>query len=323
MTLTEEQSDQLWKGTMKNREFVALTSSSLIYDDRQITLIDNAPQTDIAIYSNGTFQTRTFKSDARQLNARIRALRPMEGSCFISPAEGSSVTRTFQLQRFAKVQKAIVRMIAPQGATFILNGQEVEMQSLTGYWSADVTKLLRNGEANTLSLSGINNDCATIAEIEILMANGERILWNTDATWTSAQGNLPAVVKEGNLPDSFASEEHLAIYELYASEPVCSEEETRMYVRYKGDVANAYINGQLVADNFYDGNDWIISLSRQHSSIETNPMVIRIDGLTSADASIYFEKYVDPSLCVKPLLDEVEVKQEYRFVINEINHLSL
>ena len=42
-------------------------------------------------------------------------------------------------------------------------------------------------------------------------------------------------------------------------------------------------------------------------------MVIRIDGLKSADAPIYFEKHIDPSLCVQPELNEVEVKQEYRF----------
>lgn len=253
------------------------------------------------------------------MNARFRALRPMEYSRFIAPAEGNSITRTFQLQRFAGIQKAFVRMAAPQGTNFVLNGQEVKMQPLAGYLRADVTKLLHNRGNNTLSLSGMNSQQVAIAEVEILMNNGERILWNTDATWTSAQGNVPAVVKKGKLPKAFAPEEHLAIYELNAPVPARGEEETRMYVRYKGDVGNAYINGQLVADNFYDGADWIISLSRQNSSIDTNPMVIRVDGLASADAPIYFEKHIDPSLCVHPVLDEVDVKQEYRFVIDYPN----
>lgn len=313
VVLTEEQSDMLWKGKTKNREFVALTSSSLIYDDQHITLIDDAPQTSIDLYDNGTFQTRNFKGDTRRLNANLRALRPMEHSRFIAPAEGSSVTRTFQLQRFAEVQKAFVRMSAPQGTAFSLNGQTVQMQDLVGYQRADVTKLLRKGEANALTLTGMDAQNAAVAEVEILMTNGERILWNTDATWTSAQGKVPAVVKEGTLPKVFAPEEHLAVYELNAPAPVRGEEETRMYIRYKGDVANAYINGQLVADNFYDGADWIVSLSRQKSTIDANPMVIRIDGLKSADAPIYFEKHIDPSLCVQPELNEVEVKQEYRF----------
>ena len=313
VVLTEEQSDMLWKGKTKNREFVALTSSSLIYNDQHITLIDDAPQTSIDLYDNGTFQTRNFKGDTRRLNANLRALRPMEHSRFIAPAEGSSVTHTFQLQRFAEVQKAFVRMSAPQGTAFSLNGQTVQMQNLVDYQRADVTKLLRKGEANALTLTGMDTQNAAVAEVEILMTNGERILWNTDATWTSAQGKVPAVMKEGTLPKAFAPEEHLAVYELNAPAPVRGEEETRMYIRYKGDVANAYINGQLVADNFYDGADWIVSLSRQKSTIDANPMVIRIDGLKSADAPIYFEKHIDPSLCVQPELNEVEVKQEYRF----------
>ena len=60
-----------------------------------------------------------------------------------------------------------------------------------------------------------------------------------------------------------------------------------MYINYKGDKANAYLNGNLVADSFYDGTDWILSLSRLKGTIETNPLVLRIDGLKSADANIY------------------------------------
>lgn len=237
-----------------------------------------------------------------------------EYSRFIASAEGTSVTRTLQLHCFAEVQKAFVRMNAPQGTTFTLNGQAVSMQDLASYQRADVTKLIRKNEANTLTFGDMNAQSAAVSEVEILMTNSERILWNTDATWTSAQGEMPSVVKEGAPPKTFAREEHLAIYELNAAVPARGEEETHMYARYKGDVANAYINGQLVADNFYDGGNWIISLSRQKYTIDANPMVIRIDGLESADAPIYFEKYIDSSLCVKPVLNEVKVKQEYRFI---------
>lgn len=68
-----------------------------------------------------------------------------------------------------------------------------------------------------------------------------------------------------------------------------------MYISYKGDVANAYLNGNLIGDSFYDGTEWILSLSRLKESIDTNPMVIRIDGLKSADVPIYFEKNVVPA----------------------------
>ena len=89
-----------------------------------------------------------------------------------------------------------------------------------------------------------------------------------------------------------------------------------VYINYKGDKANAYLNGNLVADSFYDGTDWILSLSRLKGTIETNPLVLRIDGLKSADANIYFEKNVNPEKCVTPTLDAIKVKQEYRFRFN-------
>ena len=86
-----------------------------------------------------------------------------------------------------------------------------------------------------------------------------------------------------------------------------------MYISYKGDVANAYLNGDLVGDSYFDGTDWILSLSRLKESIDTNPMTIRIDGLKSADAPIYFEKNVNPADCVVPTISDIQVKQEYRF----------
>ena len=118
---------------------------------------------------------------------------------------------------------------------------------------------------------------------------------------------------EQKKPLAFAPEEHLAIYEVKAPVPACGDEETRMYISYKGDVANAYLNGKLVADSFYDGTDWIISLNRLKETINFNPLVIRIDGLKSVNEQIYFEKNVDPAECVTPVLSDIQVNQEYRF----------
>ena len=78
-------------------------------------------------------------------------------------------------------------------------------------------------------------------------------------------------------------------------------------------MANAYLNGKLVADSFYDGTDWIISLNRLKETINFNPLVIRIDGLKSVNEQIYFEKNVDPAECVTPVLSDIQVNQEYRF----------
>ena len=68
-----------------------------------------------------------------------------------------------------------------------------------------------------------------------------------------------------------------------------------------------------MAESFYDGTDWIISLNRLKETINFNPLVIRIDGLKSVNEQIYFEKNVDPAECVTPVLSDIQVNQEYRF----------
>lgn len=51
-----------------------------------------------------------------------------------------------------------------------------------------------------------------MAELEILLSNGQRVIWNTDATWTSS--DKQSVVTDCNLnkPSIFAEQEHLALY---------------------------------------------------------------------------------------------------------------
>lgn len=182
-----------------------------------------------------------------------------------------------------------------------------------GYEKADVTAFIQKGD-NTIEF--ITSEKGVVGEIEILLLNGERIIWNTDATWLSEMNNQPVkILLEQKKPLAFAPEEHLAIYEVKAPVPACGDEETRMYISYKGDVANAYLNGKLVADSFYDGTDWIISLNRLKETINFNPLVIRIGGLKSVNEQIYFEKNVDPAECVTPVLSDIQVNQEYRFEI--------
>ncbi len=58
VTLTEEESDHIWKGTVKKgKEFVGITNSSLIYDNDKITLINDQPSTDIWMYKRRNIQT--------------------------------------------------------------------------------------------------------------------------------------------------------------------------------------------------------------------------------------------------------------------------
>ena len=314
VTLTEEESDHIWKGTIQGKEFVAISPASLIYDKNQIVLIDNSPTTEVWMFKKGNFKQQTFQSTPRQLQATFQTIAPMAGSHWIRPSSGDKIARSFLLNTFSTIQQAKLRYISSNSPYCILNGQTIEMSTMGEYKQADITKFIQKGN-NTIAFSA--SDKGVIAEIEILLLNGERIIWNTDATWLSVQDNKPVQILSGQKkPSVFAPEEHLAIYEIKAPIPACSEEETRMYISYKGDVANAYLNGKLVADSFYDGTDWIVGLNRLRETINVNPLVIRIDGLKSIDAQIYFEKDVNPADCVTPTISAVQVKQEYRFKVD-------
>lgn len=315
VTLTEEESDHIWKGTVEGKAFVAITNSSLIYDNDRITLIDDQPSAAIWMYKDGNFKQQTFQTAAHNQQAAFRPIAPMEKSLWIRPAEGNIVKRQFTLNTFSQVERAYLRYVPSGSTNCMVNGKETKATPMGGYSYANVTDFIQNGN-NTIEFA-LSNGKEITAEIEILLKNGKRILWNTDATWLSAD-NKPVLTTTGkNKPSAFDPEEHVGIYEVKAPVATCNDEETRMYISYKGDVANAYLNGDLVGDSYYDGTDWILSLSRLRESIDTNPMVIRIDGLKSADAPIYFEENVVPADCVVPTISNIQVKQEYRFELDK------
>ena len=314
VTLTEEESDHIWKGTLKGKEFVAIANSSLIYDNDKITLIDDQPSTEIWTYEDGNFKQQTFQSSAHNLQAEFRPITPMEKSLWIRPTEGNIAKRQFSLSTFSKVERAYLRYVSSDPISCMINGKETKTTSMGSYSYANVTDFIQNGN-NTIEFN-LSNRKEITAEIEVLLKNGKRILWNTDATWLSADNKPVATTTGKNKPSAFAPEEYIGLYEVKAPAATCGNEETRMYISYKGDVANAYLNGNLIGDSFYDGTEWILSLSRLKESIDTNPMVIRIDGLKSADVPIYFEKNVVPADCVVPTISDILVKQEYRFELN-------
>lgn len=314
VTLTEEESDHIWKGSLKGKEFVVISNSSLIYDNDKITLIDEQPSAEAWIYKNGTFKQQTYQAAPRHLQASFSQLPPMAKSLCISPAEGKTVTRSFSLNTFSTVERAYLRYMSANQVSCMLNGKEAEARLIGDYSYADVTALIRK-ENNTVEFTLPAGESIN-AEVEILLKNGKRIVWNTDATWLTTKNNKPVLIALGrNKPTAFAPEEHLAIYEVKAPVATNGDEETRMYISYQGDVANAYLNGHLTGDSFYDGTDWILSVSRLKESIDANPLVIRIDGLQSADAPIYFEKNVVPADCVVPTISDIQVKQEYRYYL--------
>ena len=314
VTLTEEESDLLWKGRKDGQEYVAITPSTLIYDQNKITVIDDNPSTYVDMYEDGTFRRQTFQGEKRSIRARIRALAPMAKSQWIAPAAGKTVKREYDLYSLSTVEHAYLRYAADGNAVARLNGQEVQARKVGDYYLADVAGLVKVGH-NRVELEA-GSAKAVLAEVEILLKNGERIVWNTNATWLNAQDNRVVNLPEGYRPlEKYAPEEHLALYEVYVPEAADGDEETRMYIKYKGNTADLYQTRELMADSFYDGTDWIVSVNRLKDAADVNPLIIRIKGLQSADEVIYFEKNVNPADCVQPVLEGIDVKQEYRFDI--------
>lgn len=314
VTLTEKQSDQLWKGKNKDREFVCITPSSLIYDQNKITIIDEKPTANAWIYKNGKFEEHAFNAEARNLKANIMALAPMSQAKWIHPLNGNILQRYFTIKSFSSVDRIFMRYASKSSTHCQINGQKVDALSMGEYYYADVTADIKS-EQNLIQFNLSQPEKGIVAEFEILMKNGERIIWNTDETWTSDTPNEPVVSFESSKPTQYAADEHLAIYEIKTDSPLNNEEETRAYINYKGDIANAYLNGKLVGDSFYDGSSWILSLSRLLKPQESTPLIIRINGLKSANNNIYFEKNVSSSECIQPVINDIKINREYRFQI--------
>lgn len=314
ITLTEEESDRIWKGRIGEKQFVALTASSLIYDSEGITLIDNNPQAQIELFGQGIFEKKDFSAEPVKIQARVRALEPMSGSRWIASAGGEGIKRHFMLRSFSAVEKAWVRYAAADSLTVRLNQKEITCRNLGDYFLGEITSAVAEGE-NLVEFDAPEQK-GVLAEFEILMKNGERMVWNTDGTWLTRQNRPVQCLDRSDRPKEYAAGEHLALYEVEVPHRNITPEETRMYVHYKGDVAELYHNRILSADSYYDGTPWIVSLDRLGQTSDTDPLIIRIHGLESADAPIYFEKQVNPAECVVPKLESVEVKQEYRFHLN-------
>lgn len=313
--LTEEESDQLWKGTFKGNEFVAISDACLIYDNDAMTLISEQPTAEMWIFKDGEFIHQTFQEKANNIKATIKQLSPMAKADWISPVEGNTIQRTFTMSTFSQIERAYLRYASSSKVIFNINGRSAEVKQLKEYQFADVTELL-NTEKNQIEAVLQQPQQGVIAEIEVLMTNGERMTWSSDATWTGHDNKSPVHTVVGRqAPLKYAPEEHLALYEVYASPADKGERETRIYISYEGNVANAYLNGQLIGDSFNNGTEWILSLSRMKESIEVNPLTIRIDGLQSVDAPIYLEKDVDPERWLTPTINKINIIKEHRFTL--------
>lgn len=312
VSLTEMQSDRFWKGKAHDAEYVCLTESAVVCDGRDLTVIDENPSASLSLFRNGVFRHHSFKTDANCLSSTVSPVGPLMGALSIKGYK--TLERRFYLNTSSDIEKAFMRAYSSCMPDIKVNGSSVGLEDVGSYFKCMITELIRKGE-NLISVIPASENGVAVS-IEMLLKNGSRYVWTTDGTWTDEKGNVVIVDSDIELPDVFAPEEHIALYEISAENPKPGNEETRLYVNYIGDVANAYVGNRLVADSYYDGSEWIISLNRMAPEIESTPLTIRIDGLENADAPIYFEKDVDRIGCVNPRIRKVRVNRECHFKMN-------
>lgn len=311
--LTEKESDYIWKGEVNGKKFVGLSESFLFFDKQEAFLASENPTQTFELFTGGKFVTQTYQSPAIQRAAKAVAVAPMNEAQCIRPAKGQWVKRTFDAHNLAAIERAYLRMQAAPETKAFINGKEITTTDYQGYRYADVTKVCTD-EMNEISFQTAGTSKDVTAEVEVMLANGTRWLWSTDALWRCEDGRTPIEVQVANAkPAAYDKREHLAVFQIALPTDMCPEKATRIYINATGDVANAYVGQDLIHDVFINGDEWVIGLNRYTRQIEGHPtLTLRIDGLKSSDINMYLEKdLIRRTDCVQPVMRSIRMEQEY------------
>jgi len=94
-------------------------------------------------------------------------------------------------------------------------------------------------------------------------------------------------------PSDSAFDSAAAVWRLRVSPAAAAGDGDVLEIRYEGDVARLYSAGDLLDDNFYNGQPWRIGLARFAGELRRGPLELRILPLRS-DAPIYLEPAYRP-----------------------------
>jgi len=85
-------------------------------------------------------------------------------------------------------------------------------------------------------------------------------------------------------------------------------------IHYVGDTARAYINGKLVADNFYNGLPWEIGLKRFAPEVFQSGLIVQITPMRD-QSQVYLEDWAKIPAGQKPDIQKIEILPEYSAII--------
>ena len=312
VVLTEEESDLIWKGQLGGKDFVALSSSMLMTDGSEAYFCSEDVVQTVWSFENGKFIKQNYTSTPVNYKVDVRALSPLQEAKYISPISGQKVQKDFDATSLSKIERAYLRFQSDSDCSVFLNDSLVQTVGMKGYRYADVKGFLKSGR-NNFCIGMDQPEKGVLAQLEVLLENGTRWLWNTDHLWKGEDLRQPVHEKaSGNRPLSYDPEEHLSVFQIRLPQGLDPKRATRLYFRATGDIGNAYIGNRLIHDHFVNGSDWIIGLNRYAQLIDSNPfMTIRMDGLRSADIPMYLEKNITREECVQPVVKSASIRQEY------------
>ena len=324
ITLTNEESHQIWKGYVGEKEVVAFSNSGVIFEDDGLTLFDEQCKQEVVIYESEfaggnkipalKYYTRYEFEDAEEtFQIGFRKLSPMDGALRIA-SSGKVVQKEFNGVDFSSPASIILRGKLYGNAISYFNNNKITWENKGDYNEADVTQYFENG-MNSIRFESEGDEFSVIAEAEVILKNGTRRVWRTDPTWITAN-RQPVKVVEQQGDIRWNENEKITLYEIDMPKLKHFNPEVRLNIGFTGDRADLFIGEKLVDDFLFDGADAIFGINRYRDQAVFGHLLVRLKGFDTADPIIYFEKGTSMENCTTPVIKHVKVKQEHRFKIN-------
>ncbi len=319
VTLTEKQSDELWKGKLGEKDFVALTSSSLAVDAGKMLITAEDATQKISLYrSQGlkSFEDKVYQGKkADQLQATATVLGPMDEASWIYPKAGTVLKKAFDGTSLADVTEATLRFSSDKAVKVYWNGRELSPKTVGEYAKADVKTHVLSGN-NEIRFESVENGANVIASIEILYKNGVRKVWNTDDTWLNADNKPVETRDDKSKPAHYAAEERLGLFAFTLPDLTRSKDEVRLELSYFGDKATAYIGEEPFTDSYNDGTPWILGVSRKKEELLNDKLTVRITGFGADTQDIFLEDNFDRIKSQFPAIKNAKMVKDYTYSVN-------
>lgn len=267
-------------GNSNHIAFRALNNVQINWNDKPIKSV-----------SDGLF--KSFSFDLKEAKPTITYMRENElaGATILktSMAEVNQTNMLFRkffvksitLNNPAEIKSACLYLFATDRANIKINNLQVNQElltqmlnkiDLTGYLKKGLNKIIADFPAST-------GNKLFAAKIVVNYQNNDQEIMKTDTTWQTIDQytyDLPeplslyshAAIVDKQLTDSLYDPAQ-SIYRVQFKDNTPSQvEDYIINIKYKGDKGFLYAKNRLVEDDFYNGNDWRISLS--HIGIQRN-----------------------------------------------------